>query len=120
VRASAGASDVTVSKLRFPVNGRVQFVGTASVKFVDTPRAADAANDSTNGTTTTTTTTNSTTPVAQWLDKTGIESDVKCGANWYVKGTSSNPEFAIPCHFDVAVFQSVCCCCWVCMGTTDL
>jgi hypothetical protein len=86
VRAPTGSSTATIqlAKLKLPLNGKMQFLSNTKMQFV----------------------TAETTKEVSWAAR-DYQFDFTCAANWVVTGTTANPNFAIPCHADIAVFSEV-------------
>ena len=89
---AAAPAPVVVGKLQFPTKGKLRLVGNINIGFIKQP-----VNTSVNFT-----------AASRWVDSAQRHRrDFKCGSNWVVQGTAINPNFDIPCYFDVAVFANV-------------
>ena len=87
LRPPPGSKSATtlIGELRLPLNGKVQLVGSTTIKFSP-----------------------STEPVPRevvFADyKQTKSADLMCAANWIESESGQNTEFAVPCYFDDVVF----------------
>ena len=89
IQAPAGQETATLSfaKWNLPSNGKFSFKSDTKINLV-------AANTSSPRET-------------SWLDRGAKSTDFKCANNWVVTGTTTNPNFTIPCYQDKASFLEV-------------
>ena len=79
-------AEIKVTKLVLPTEGDIVLSDDTDIYFVEV--SADRTRE------------------LSWLEREH-QFDFSCAANWVVTGTSSNPNFAIPCYLDTATFLDV-------------
>ena len=82
-------AEVTIHGIELPLYGTLQIFDGSTINF------ADLGSNQTAG-------------EAAWLDKSALKAaDFMCAANWYVAGTTKNPNFQVPCYTDKVHFDDV-------------
>jgi hypothetical protein len=79
-------AEIRVSTIELPLEGDIVLVDDTDIYFVEVP----AANER----------------VLTWVERE-YQYDFRCAANWVKTGSTSNPDFRIPCHLDTATFPDV-------------
>ncbi len=87
----ANPNKVQLSILQIPT-GKIEFRGATLLQFFPSKAATAAVAN-----------------VAVWDDHGPTANDFSCANNWVINGTTSNPNFLLPCSEDVAVFSTVSC-----------
>ncbi len=80
--------EVVMEQLVFPENGQIRLESNTRMVFSEADPGSEGSED-------------------VWADRGQYQFDFKCAANWVLTGTNQNPDFAIPCYQDVAVFDEV-------------